>query len=700
MGAVWIPERIEQKFPGMPFVQAEVLHAVADAYWGVGEDERSRSLIDRAVALYRATCGDRDPATLKARKSQIELSSALPDDQYDALLASYVEDATQVFGPRDRQVIEGRIQLANRPVARKRPAEAIPGLKKLRTELTELLGPTDVLTLTCGAHIAFAYAADKQFTAAVREMESLRETGKGMTVRFDHPLAQAGDLMLADIYRASGNIQKAIEVYEEILDNWKQRGQPYHGNTWATRHLLAWIYARNGNLAKGAALFEANVAAAPTSFNTYLSLNALCEAEAKLGRDDKALVERARQGLAAAHGNRGANYKSWVTGHARIRLGQQLLRTKEYAEAEQMLTAGLREMIDEYPHVREYSLNAIPEGHRSLLDLYQATNRPENERYWLGETLETIDTLVKKNLAEGKFTPNLVTLVEIQILNHIAAGRHDDAVAVYREVNARYAPPNKAAADAWLKLSGSVLNGYEGKLQNDRMVPWAEFRIPVLERNLDAVRKTKPSEPALLSATNALLFSYLYAGRKADVVSLVEEVIDRQKANGWRTDAQMVGFYGSTAKAVALAGRPDLAAEISSAVLAGLEKSSPSAEVLATATFSLGFAQSHAGEHAEAERHFREAVRLQLETDAKHWKAAKYKSWLGLALHDLTQHSEAEPVLKEAYAEWEEQLASAPAWEHQHPLLIAGRLANLYEANGKPDEAAKWKAISEPICPP
>jgi hypothetical protein len=48
---------------------------------------------------------------------------------------------------------------------------------------------------------------------------------------------------------------------------------------------------------------------------------------------------------------------------------------KEYAEAEAILAAGLQEMIDELLHVRDYSLNAIPEGQLALLDLYKVTNR-------------------------------------------------------------------------------------------------------------------------------------------------------------------------------------------------------------------------------------------------------------------------------------------------------------------------------------
>jgi serine/threonine protein kinase len=689
------PGRIEAKFPGMPFVQAEVLHAVASAYGGVGEEERGRPLIDLAVELYRTVRGDFDPATFKARKSQLQLSTALPQDRFDAMASSYLEDATRAFGPRDRMVLEGRLTRASGPLMRKKPADSIPALMTLRSELTESLGPTDALTLMCGGYLATAYQNNRQYALAVREIETLRDTAKGMAVRFDHPLFQQGNILLADSYRAARKIDKATEVYEDILDGWKRRGQTYHVNTWQPRHLLAWVYARNGNLPKGAELFEANVTAAPSSFNAFLSLNALCDAEAKLGRDDHALVVRARQALTAAIGNRGATYQNWVTGWARIRLGQFLIRTKEYAEAEAMLTAGLREMIAEYSHVRDYAMVAIPEGYRSLLDLFRTTNRANTKTDWLVVPPETFDTLIEKTLAADGLTTNAVTLVEIRIIDHIAAGRHDEALAYYRDRGAKSKPVNKLAADAWLRLSGTVMNDYEAKLRPDRMKPWAELRVPTLERNLDALRKTKPDELSLLRATNSLAFSYLHAGRYADVIKLAVEAIARQTANGWRTDADTVTSYGSMTKAVARAGRADLAVKLSSAVLAAVTTAKAPPAVLASATFDVGFARSHDGDHAAAEGHFREAVRLQTQADAKHWKAAKFRAWLGVALHDQKKYADAEPLLREAYAEWTERVTAAPAWEQHHELLLARRLAGLYEATKKPVEAKKWAALGE-----
>ncbi len=135
------PERIEARFPGMQFVQAVVLHAVANAYYGVMEDERDRPLIDRAVALYRAARGDADPATLKACKSQLHLSAARPKERFDALAKSFLDDATRVLGPRDRLVLEARLTRASGPLARNRAAKAVPALKAIRAELTDAVGP-------------------------------------------------------------------------------------------------------------------------------------------------------------------------------------------------------------------------------------------------------------------------------------------------------------------------------------------------------------------------------------------------------------------------------------------------------------------------------------------------------------------------------------------------------------------------------
>jgi serine/threonine protein kinase/tetratricopeptide (TPR) repeat protein len=856
------PERIEKKFPGMPFVQAEVLHAVGNAYVGVSQHEKAQPLIDRAVKLYEASRGPDAAATLLARQSLAYSYYGISriDPRAEPLLKSFIADGTRVLGPKDRRVFDARITLGAFWISTNRTKEAIPYFRQLREEGRDYYGATDPLAVLAWGHVAVAYRVDKQFALALKEIESIRDAMKGVAVRPDHPAVEAGLVELASTYQAQGEMRKAIEVYQEVLDGWKQRGEPFHWHTWRPRHLVAWIYARNGEPAKAAELFEANVAAASSPYQAFLSLNAAGRAEEKLGRDDRTLVARARQALAAAIGSNGPQYRNWVTGWARVQLGRYLVRVKEYEEAETLLTVGLREMIDEYNQVRDYALVAISDGQQSLRELYQrtnrtvegarvmaeiwaamdkqggraragaygarhtlawsiigqdpavaamlfeqnvraasnptdkanalhglheaelnqgkmdaalkhskealdtlvssgdakvngftvgkkrvlvgnvlfrmekyaeaesyleqgcreiaahlelvpafeypyisgpfeqlaqvyqTTNRTEQAREWLAFKRDTFDRLVRRNLVGGKLTLNAVKLLRTVILDHVDAGRADEAFALYRETSDRHTPVDRETANAWLQVSGVVFNSYEGRLQFERMKPWAELRIPTLERELKAVRAAKPSELRLLQATNSLAFSYLYAGRKADVVKLAEEALARNKANGWKDAAGAVAALGSLSKAVALAGRADLATEISTAVLAALkQQTKPRPDAVAAATFSLGFARSHAGAHMEAEGHFRDALRLQAGADAKHWTAAKYKAWLGFALHDRKQYAAAEPVLLEAHAELAKAQAALPLWERQHPLLVAERLASLYAATDRPDEAAEWR---------
>jgi eukaryotic-like serine/threonine-protein kinase len=455
----------------------------------------------------------------------------------------------------------------------------------------------------------------------------------------------------------------------------------------------AWEVYNSGDHATAAKMFEVMEKSANSPEDKCAAYHGLFLSEQKLGKLDDAR-KHAQAAVDVIVKARGPDHRSYKLGMAQSALGVLLFELKEPVAAEPHLIAGCR-LVADYAHQipsHDFPHRYVAFDH--LIQILEQSNRIPDAKTWSAVWQELFGKLLRRSLAGDKLTAATVTLVNQQVLAHAFAGRHDDALALYREVNIKHPPDRKPTAEAWLRLIGTVFNHYEGKLQAERMKPWAELRIPPLERDLDALRKTKPAEVPLLRATNTLLFSYVHAGRKADVVKLVEEVIARQKANGWRTDADAVASYGSTTKVVALAGRPDLASELSSAVLAAVTKAKATSEVLATATYSHGLSRSVAGAHTEAEGHFREAVRLQSSMDAKHWKAAKYQAWLGFALHDQKKYAEAEKVLTEAYTEWEVCVATAPAWEKQHTLLIAGRLASLYEAIKKPDEAAKWKVLS------
>ena len=58
------PERIEEKFPGQPLVQAEILHTVGIAYFGIGAFAKAFTHFQRAAALLGTHLGPDHPDTL------------------------------------------------------------------------------------------------------------------------------------------------------------------------------------------------------------------------------------------------------------------------------------------------------------------------------------------------------------------------------------------------------------------------------------------------------------------------------------------------------------------------------------------------------------------------------------------------------------------------------------------------------------
>ena len=72
----------------------------------------------------------------------------------------------------------------------------------------------------------------------------------------DHPdtLATRGNLAIA--YRKSGNLEKAIDIFEDVLANRTRLLGPDHPDTLATRNNLALAYRESGNLQKAIDIFE------------------------------------------------------------------------------------------------------------------------------------------------------------------------------------------------------------------------------------------------------------------------------------------------------------------------------------------------------------------------------------------------------------------------------------------------------------
>jgi len=100
----------------------------------------------------------------------------------------------------------------------------------------------------------------------------------------------------------------------------------------------------------------------------------------------------------------------------------------------------------------------------------------------------------------------------------------------------------------------------------------------------------------------------------------------------------------------------------------------------------------HQGQYAEAEKLQREAIAIyQKSLGAEHWMIQRSRSHLGACLTKLGRYPEAEEQLLAAYP----GLKTTRGEQHALTRTAVSRLLELYEAWGKPDRAAPYRALPQ-----
>jgi tetratricopeptide (TPR) repeat protein len=96
--------------------------------------------------------------------------------------------------------------------------------------------------------------------------------------------------------------------------------------------------------------------------------------------------------------------------------------------------------------------------------------------------------------------------------------------------------------------------------------------------------------------------------------------------------------------------------------------------------------------YAEAEPILREAMKVVEETYPDDWRRFHTTSLLGAAVAGRNRYAEAEPLLLQGYEGMEARRARISAPQKIRLTESAARVVRLYEAWGKPEQAAAWKA--------
>jgi len=93
----------------------------------------------------------------------------------------------------------------------------------------------------------------------------------------------------------------------------------------------------------------------------------------------------------------------------------------------------------------------------------------------------------------------------------------------------------------------------------------------------------------------------------------------------------------------------------------------------------------------EAEPPAREALALREKPPSDNWETFEAQSLLGASLLGQKKYSEAEPLLLSGYQGLKAREQTIPAVEKRCLKDALQCLTQLYDATGKPEEAAKWK---------
>jgi tetratricopeptide (TPR) repeat protein len=205
--------------------------------------------------------------------------------------------------------------------------------------------------------------------------------------------------------------------------------------------------------------------------------------------------------------------------------------------------------------------------------------------------------------------------------------------------------------------------------------------------------KLGPEHPFTLASRNNLAVAYLAAGRIADAIKLHEANLKLREAKLGPDHPNALISRGNLARAYRAAGQLDRSVALFEQALQGFRaKVGPDHPYTLTAELYLAEAYTTAGQFARAEPLLRECLAIREKARPDDWSTFNTRSLLGGSLLGQVRFAEAEPLILAGYEGLKAREAKIPAPRKPSLAEAAERVVQLYEAWGKRDQAAAWKA--------
>jgi hypothetical protein len=562
-------------------------------------------------------------------------------EQAAALFGAAARERAAKLGPDHPHTLGSRNNLAAAYHALGRFAEAARLAEETLPIREAKLGPDHVDTLTTRNNLAAAYRALGRAAEAARLHEEnlpLREAKLGP----HHPdtLTSRGNLALA--YLDLGRFAEAAGLDEETLRRREQALGPDHPLTFSTRNNLALDYLKLGRSADAAGLLAGN----------------LPQAEAKLGPDHPETLT-ARNNLALAYRLLGRPAEA-------ARLDEQTLKLRE------------AKLGPDHPDTLASRGNLALE--------YRLLGRAAESARLDEETVRRFQATL------GPGHPSTLVCRNNLAHTYMILGRPADAARLDEEtLRLREGGLGRDHPDT-LRSRNNLAAAYRalGRLNE---------AIGLLEEGLRLSKaRHGPDFPMTLEFDSNLGVCYRDAGRMAEALPLMEEAVRRASARPGPPLPQASGYAGVLADTYFQAREYAKAEPLLAAALDRLSKRFGADHPAPTGVMAeLGLALVKQGKYAAAEAVLRRCLAArekqasQPKPAAALWEVAVARSLLGEALAGQRQFAEAEKLLRAAHEGLTADAKRIPPGERNNLPDTLERLVQLYDAWGKPDEAAKWR---------
>jgi serine/threonine protein kinase/Tfp pilus assembly protein PilF len=337
-----------------------------------------------------------------------------------------------------------------------------------------------------------------------------------------------------------------------------------------------------------------------------------------------------------------------------------------------------------------------------VLDAERRTLGPENSR-----TLDTMDTLARLNFMQGN-----VAEAERLLLSVIEGRRHTSGpehpltigsmnnLAVLYQSQSRYSEAN-VLYDTVLSVDRRVLGPEHpdtlNVMNNMGVLLTAQGKYPDAEQMFlkvlgDWRRQLGPEHPRTLTLMNNLATVYQGESKFKDSESLNTQVLEtRRRVLGPEHPSTLESM--KNLGDIYVTQRNFTAAEplYVKALDARRRVSGPKHAETAKTMTALGELRIEQGRYAEAEPILRDCLAIQAQTTPDDFRRYQTENLLGASMALQKKYAEAEPLLLSGYQGMKERESRIPAITLSKYKKAGERIVQLYDAWGKPEEAAKWR---------